>query len=55
MIWKFFTLQVVTENGITHKASWKERFQWLFRGCPLRNEKVVKRYCDLVHKKTHHS
>ena len=55
MISKFFTLKVVTENGIIHKASWKERFQWLLRGCPLRDERVVKRYCDLVHKKTHNS
>ena len=55
MIWKFFTLKVVQENGVTHKATWNERFQWLKRGCPLRDERVVKRYCDLVHKRAHHS
>ena len=52
MIWKFFNLQVVSENGITHKANWRERFQWLRRGCLLRDERVVKRYCELVHKKS---
>jgi len=55
MIWKFFTLKVVTENGVIHKATWRERFQWLVRGCPLRNERVVKRYCNLVHKRLHQS
>ena len=48
MIWKFFTLKVVEANGVIHKANWKERLAWLRRGCPLREEKVVNRYCQMI-------
>ena len=48
MINKFFTLRVIEDNGVSHKANWKERFIWLLRGCPLRNEKVVERYQKIV-------
>ena len=48
MINKFFNLKVVEDNGVVHKATWRERFLWLRRGCPLRDEKVVNRYCKMV-------
>ena len=48
MIWKFFTLKVIDVDGITHKANWAERFAWLCKGCPLREEKVVNRYCQMI-------
>ena len=48
MIRKFFTLRVIEPSGVTHKASWKERIAWLRRGCPLRDEKVVHRYCQMI-------
>jgi len=44
MISKFFNLKVIEANGVCHKATWKERFQWLLQGCPLRDKKVVERY-----------
>ena len=48
MIRKFFTLRVVEASGLVHKASWKERFTWLIKGCPLRDERVVNRYCKMI-------
>lgn len=48
MISKFFTLRVIEQNGISHKANWKERFIWLFSGRHLRDEKVVLRYQEMI-------
>ena len=50
MIRKFFTLKVCESNGMCHKATWKERVHWVLKGCPLRDEKVVKRYVRMKHR-----
>ena len=37
------------------KATWKERFKWVCRGAPLRDAKVVERYCHIRNKKSNAS
>jgi hypothetical protein len=46
---KFFTLKVVTSQGYTRRASLRERIEWVKKGCPLRNKKVVDRYFKFLH------
>jgi hypothetical protein len=55
MIHKFFTLRIVHPSGITERATWKQRFQWLFGGCHLRDERVVSRYCQMKRNQEHQS
>ena len=52
MILKFFTLKVVEPNGLIHKASFREKIQWLKQGCQLRDEQVCKRYSKMKLKKS---
>ena len=48
MFSKFFKLKVVDPaSGHVHHATWSERFNWLWRGRPLRNEKVVERFVQI--------
>ena len=54
MFSKFFKLRVLDPgSGNIHHANWKERLVWLFKGQPLRNEKVVQRFVQLKHRHTH--
>ena len=55
MIHKFFTLRVVHPSGITERATWKQRIQWLFGGCHLRDERVVSRFCQMKRNQEHQS
>ena len=55
MIWKFFTLKVVESNGLIHKATFKEKIQWLLGGCHLRDEKVCRRFSKMKLTKNHQS
>jgi len=41
-ILKFFTLKVY-QNGKIRRCSLRERIEWVSKGCPLRNKKVVNR------------
>ena len=51
MFSKFFNLKVVDRHsGQIHKATWPERFSWLVRGRPLKDEKVVARFVQLKHR-----
>ena len=50
MFSKFFNLKCVDKvSGTARHASWIERLEWLARGCPLRDEAVVQRFCDKKH------
>ena len=51
MFSKFFNLKLVDRfSGHVYKASWRERFKWLVRGRPLKDEKVVARFVQLKHR-----
>ena len=51
MFSKFFKLKTVDPlNGLVTNATWKQRLQWLLKGCPLRNQKVVERFVQIKHR-----
>tara|TARA_Y100001937_G_scaffold90232_1_gene122062 strand:+ start:787 stop:969 length:183 start_codon:yes stop_codon:yes gene_type:complete len=45
---KFFTLKVY-QDGIVRKCSFRERIDWVLKGCPLRDKKVVERAIRMAH------
>jgi len=48
MLTKFFTLKVVDpDTGRIYKATWAQRFRWLFTGCHTRDARVVERFCNI--------
>ena len=48
-ILKFFTLKVY-QHGTSRKCSLRERIDWVLKGCPLRDKKVVERAIRMAHK-----
>ena len=46
---KFFTLKVY-QDGTSRKCSLRERIDWVLKGCPLRDKKVVERAIRMAHK-----
>ena len=46
---KFFTLKVY-QHGTSRKCSLRERIDWVLKGCPLRDKKVVERAIRMAHK-----
>jgi hypothetical protein len=46
-VYKFFTLKAVDRKGKIGKTTLKEKIKWLREGAPLRDEKVVQRFCEL--------
>ena len=46
---KFFTLKVYHE-GRSRKCSLRERIDWVLKGCPLRDKKVVERAIRMAHR-----
>ena len=51
MLIKLFTLKICESSGYTRRATFKERIEWLRKGCPLRDANVVARYIKIMRRR----